>query len=66
MRNGKVYRLKNIVELSKAVATGFNMHSMTLNIDTFLEHIGNFDKEDSIFNEDNNQHKSKYIIISPL
>lgn len=64
MRNGKVYRLKNIVELSKAVATGFNMHSMTLNIDTFLEHIGNFDKEDSIFNEDNNQHKSKYLILS--
>lgn len=63
MRNGLVYRLKNIDDLAKSVANGFDGFTQDM-IENYLDYIGEFDIEESIFNEDNNQHKSKYLILS--
>lgn len=63
MRNGQIYRLLDMAKLSKAVAQGFDRNNEQ-SIEAYLQYVGDFDKEESIFNEETNQHKSKYLILS--
>lgn len=58
-RNGKVYKLKNIELLSKNYANG-----ALGNGEQYLDVIGVFDTERSIFNNDNNSLKTSYLVIS--